>query len=262
MAETTVIRTPDQRVRVFVSSTLQELAPEREAVRAAVARLRLVPVMFELGARAHPPRRVYRDYLAQSQIFIGVYWQSYGWVAPDAATSGLEDEYLLSAGLPRLVYVKAPAPHREPRLEEMLARIENSAGVSYRQFSDAAELQNLVENDLAVLLSERFETGWPRELAGTESTTTDEGAVVDLALPVLATPLIGREQEARAVEDLVMQEGARLVTFTGPGGIGKSRLAVDVARWLEPQFDDGGASRTSVRCGPPGWQTRSRRRCR
>ena len=239
MAETTVIRTPDQRVRVFVSSTLQELAPEREAVRAAVARLRLVPVMFELGARAHPPRRVYRDYLAQSQIFIGVYWQSYGWVAPDAATSGLEDEYLLSAGLPRLVYVKAPAPHREPRLEEMLARIENSAGVSYRQFSDAAELQNLVENDLAVLLSERFETGWPRELAGTESTTTDEGAVVDLALPVPATPLIGREQEARAVEDLVMQEGARLVTFTGPGGIGKSRLAVDVARWLEPQFDDG-----------------------
>jgi tetratricopeptide (TPR) repeat protein len=122
MAETTVIRTPDQRVRVFVSSTLQELAPEREAVRAAVTRLRLVPVMFELGARAHPPRRVYRDYLAQSQIFIGVYWQSYGWVAPDVATSGLEDEYLLSAGLPRLVYVKAPAPQREPRLAEMLAK--------------------------------------------------------------------------------------------------------------------------------------------
>jgi hypothetical protein len=79
MAETEVIRTPDQRVRVFVSSTLQELAPERQAVRDAVTRLRLVPVLFELGARPQPPQQVYRAYLAQSQVFVGVYWQSYGW---------------------------------------------------------------------------------------------------------------------------------------------------------------------------------------
>jgi hypothetical protein len=59
MAETAAIRTPDQRVRVFVSSTLQELAAERRAVRDAVTRLRLVPVMFEQGARAHPARQVY-----------------------------------------------------------------------------------------------------------------------------------------------------------------------------------------------------------
>src|SRR5262249_30752708 len=80
--EADLIRTPDQRVRVFVSSTLRELAAERQAVREAVTRLRLVPVMFELGARPHPPRQVYRAYLAQSQVFVGVYWQSYGWVAP------------------------------------------------------------------------------------------------------------------------------------------------------------------------------------
>ena len=46
MDETGVIRTPDQRVRVFISSTLTELAAERRAVRDAVTRLRLVPVMF------------------------------------------------------------------------------------------------------------------------------------------------------------------------------------------------------------------------
>ncbi|HSL24951.1 MAG TPA: DUF4062 domain-containing protein, partial [Acidimicrobiia bacterium] len=49
------IRTPDQRLRVFVSSTLGELAPEREAARTAINTLRLTPVMFELGARPHPP---------------------------------------------------------------------------------------------------------------------------------------------------------------------------------------------------------------
>jgi hypothetical protein len=77
-----VIRTPDQRLRVFVSSTLRELAPERQAVRDAVTSLRLNPVMFELAARPHPARQVYRAYLAQSQVFVGVYWQSYGWVGP------------------------------------------------------------------------------------------------------------------------------------------------------------------------------------
>src|SRR6266478_6020488 len=110
MAESDFIRTPDQRVRIFISS----------ALRAAVVGLRLVPVMFELGARPHPPRDVYRSYLEQSQIFVGVYWQSYGWVAPGEQVSGLEDEYLLSEGMPRLIYVKGPAPDREPRLAEML----------------------------------------------------------------------------------------------------------------------------------------------
>lgn len=75
-----VIRTPDQRLRVFVSSTLGELAPERQAVSRAISALRLTPVLFELGARPHPPQELYRAYLAQSDVFIGLYWQRYGWV--------------------------------------------------------------------------------------------------------------------------------------------------------------------------------------
>ena len=57
---TRIIRTPDQRLRVFVSSTLQELSEERTAARAAINHLRLAPVMFELGARPHPPKDLYR----------------------------------------------------------------------------------------------------------------------------------------------------------------------------------------------------------
>ncbi|HWN01032.1 MAG TPA: DUF4062 domain-containing protein, partial [Streptosporangiaceae bacterium] len=204
MAETDVIRTPDQRVRVFVSSTLTELAAERQAVQDAVTSLRLVPVMFELGARPYPPRPVYRAYLAQSQVFVGIYWQSYGWVEPGEQVSGLEDEYRLSAGLPRLIYVKSPAPDREPRLTQMLARIRDEGGVSYQHFSEPAGLQQLVENDLAVLLSERFEMTRPGEGAA-------DDAPLAGALPVPPTPLLGREQEAAAVEDLVAGEGVRLV---------------------------------------------------
>ncbi len=116
-----MIQTPDQRLRVFVSSTLAEMAEERAAVARAISALRLTPVMFELGARPHPPQDLYRAYLAQSDIFIGLYWQSYGWVGPDMDISGLEDEFRLSGSLPRLLYLKSPAPDRDGRLTEMIA---------------------------------------------------------------------------------------------------------------------------------------------
>jgi predicted ATPase len=232
MAETDLIRTPDQRLRVFVSSTLQELSAERQAVRDAVTALRLVPVLFELGARPHPPRQVYRSYLAQSQVFVGVYWQSYGWVAPGEQVSGLEDEYLQSAGLPRLIYVKSPAPEREPRLAELLTRIRDDGDVSYQHFSAAAELQRQVENDLAVLLSERFERAPSGEGAADEASLAGN-------LPVPVTPLVGRDHDAAAVGDLIRTQGVRLITLTGPGGVGKSRLAVEVAQRLGPGFQDG-----------------------
>ena len=39
------------------------------AARHAITRLRLSPVLFEIGARPHPPRELYRAYLAQSDVF-------------------------------------------------------------------------------------------------------------------------------------------------------------------------------------------------
>src|SRR5215467_9242038 len=90
------IRTPEQRLRVFVSSTLDELAPERAAARHAITQVRLIPVMFEAGARPYPPRELYASYIAQSDIFVGIYWQRYGWVGPGQEISGLEDEYVLA----------------------------------------------------------------------------------------------------------------------------------------------------------------------
>src|SRR4249919_1788875 len=118
-----VILTPDQRVRVFISSTLEELAAERRAARRAIARLHLVPVWYESGARPHPPRSMYRAYLEQSQVFVGIYWQRYGWVAPGMEISGLEDEYRLAAGKPMLLYLKRPAPELEPGLRTMIDSI-------------------------------------------------------------------------------------------------------------------------------------------
>src|SRR3954452_17555881 len=214
------IRTPDQRLRVFISSTLGELAPERQAARQATESLHLTPVMFELGASPHPPRTLYRAYLRQSHVFVGVYWERYGWVAPDMEISGLEDEYVLSDGMPRLVYVKHPAPGREEGLSELLERVK--AHTSYRAFDTPEELSSLLVDDLAHLLSERFEPPEGAEAADTRR-----------PLPVPLTRLVGREEDVEAIGEMLRSDGVRLVTLVGVGGIGKSRLALEAATRLE-----------------------------
>ena len=150
------ISTPDRRLRVFISSTIGELAAEREAAKTAIRTLRLAPVMFELGARPHPPRDLYRSYLAQSDIFVGIYWQSYGWVAPEMEISGIEDEFRLAGDRPRLIYVKEPAGQRDPALEILLDQIRADGGVAYKQFESAGELAELLLDDLARLMTEHF----------------------------------------------------------------------------------------------------------
>jgi hypothetical protein len=121
--------TPDRRLRVFISSTLRELAAERAAARDAISSLRLAPIFFEQGARPHAPRDLYSAYLDQCEVFLGIYWQSYGWVAPGAPVSGIEDEFQLAVarGKPMLLYVKEPSSEREDPLNELLHLIAREA---------------------------------------------------------------------------------------------------------------------------------------
>jgi hypothetical protein len=134
---------------VFVSSVAQELAPERAAARGAIEGLNMTAVMLETDPGVDSPRAEYGADRQPSDIFIGLYWQRYGRVAPDEEVGRLEDQYRRSAGMPRLVYVKEPAGRREPRLAGLLRRIQADGTASYKPFTDTAELSRLLGDDLA-----------------------------------------------------------------------------------------------------------------
>jgi predicted ATPase/DNA-binding SARP family transcriptional activator len=85
--------------------------------------------------------------------------------------------------------------------------------------------------------SRRLVAPRPGSVPGSDSNIPDGAPRHNL--PVPPTALIGRENELCVLRDLLRGEGARLVTLTGPGGIGKTRLALQVAEELSDAYRDG-----------------------
>ena len=112
-----------------------------------------------------------------------------------------------------------------PALERLLLRMLETLEAARPSVDDvAAELTRL-----AVAASQPIELG----------ALTAGGAPRDHKLPPQRTPLIGRAAEIAELKGRLLDPGVRLLTLTGPGGTGKTRLAIQVAADLAPCFEGG-----------------------
>lgn len=80
------------------------------------------------------------------------------------------------------------------------------------------------------------------EEAAAHAPSRDPGAVPPrkkLHPPAVSQPLIGRDEALPQLKEMIVQGGARLLTLSGPGGVGKTQLALHLADQLQPFFADG-----------------------
>ena len=141
---------------------------------------------------------------------------------------------------------KPAASLRQLRLAAGLTQEElaQQAGISARTVSDIERgLRTAVHHDTARRLADalRLEHANRREF---EAIARGRPAVLEPvtagALPNAPTPLLGRARELESIRAMLTKRSdVRLLTLTGPGGIGKTRLALEVARLIHGAFPDG-----------------------
>src|SRR6185312_7701777 len=119
-----------------------------------------------------------------------------------------------------LLYVKRPAPDQEPRLTAMIEGIRAAGAVSYRAFATPRELERLLADDLAVLLSETFEgePGGAELPAGTVTfLLTDIEGSTRLWETVPEAMEVALERHDHLLAEVIEGHGGAVVTSRGEG---------------------------------------------
>jgi predicted ATPase/transcriptional regulator with XRE-family HTH domain len=122
---------------------------------------------------------------------------------------------------------------------ELLALLARAAGKPLRMVGAYRESE--AQGPLAILLADLTHEGLA-SVVRLEPLATSSSALpsrVPRTLPAPPSPLLGRADDAAAVARLLRQEDVRLLTLTGPGGVGKTRLALHVAEGLFDLGADG-----------------------
>src|ERR1043166_7657325 len=214
-----------EKLRIFVSSTIKECTAERSVAKRAIESLNHEAILFEhLGARSLPPRDLYLRKLDEAHIFIGVYRDSYGWIASGATVSGIEDEFRRSRqrGMPRLIYICEEDQKRDPRLATMLREIEAEAEITFAKFRVADELYQRIREDVEAEIAKRFyEADKLEAIVHTDAATAISGLV-----PTPKNVLLREQLGSHLLERIALHH---VLQVTGELGIGKTVFLASLA---------------------------------
>ena len=246
----------EPRWRVFVSRTseLREF-PRGTSYVAAVERAIIaaghVPVdMTDFPAADQAPADLCAERVRECDVYIGVLGTRYGSPVrdkPDVSYTELEFDTATDAGLDRLVFfldtevgdVGIPLSRlidREfgDRQDDFRRRVRESK-LATRSFASPDALQLLVERSLRELADtrRRIGSGIQREQIPAEPRPVRMSKFVNPPPAVTPTWFQGRQAETARLAGCLSDPGIRLVTVTGPGGIGKTALVCRLLKGLE-----------------------------
>jgi predicted ATPase len=187
--------------------------------------------------------------LSTSQTPAGLVLGTVGYMSPEQVSGdGLDfrsDQFSLGLVLYEMVTGKR-AFQRSTAAETLVAILREQAEPIGRQNRDApAPLCWVIERCLAKEPEKRYVStrDLARELAAIRDRFSEnpikQVETRPTNLPVQRTGFVGREKEVAAAKELLLRQDVRLVTVTGPGGIGKTRLAVEVASGVIERFPGG-----------------------
>lgn len=137
-----------QRLRVFVSSKMQELAAERRAVKAALEALKVDAWIFEedAGARPESIEKAFLEEAETADLFVGLFWKGYGEYTRE------EYDYAKKLGKDCLIYERHSGleDQRDPRLQSFLDQLGDvKSGLTVKWFNTTDELTEVVREDIA-----------------------------------------------------------------------------------------------------------------
>ncbi len=184
----------------------------------------------------------------------GRFWETRRYMSPEQAVSGQvdfrSDQFSFGLMLYEMLTGKRPFEKRTAA-ETITALLRDQAEpIGVQNPEIPAPLRWAVERCLAKQPDKRYAStrDLARELAAIRESFSEkpihqmEVKPVEArpaGFPVQRTRFVGREKEVTAARELLMRPDVRLVTVTGPGGIGKTRLAVEVASGLVEGFPGG-----------------------